>query len=122
MKKVIGVLLALSLCFAVGCGNNEEEVSSMASEPEVSSVESLPESSVPSEPPVETWVIVNVDPDSYVNVRSGPGLEEQIIGQALLGETYEISQEGSTEEWIQIDYKGAVGYVFHDYISAETAA
>ena len=48
-----------------------------------------------------------------VNVRSGPGTNNAIIGVAKQGERYEYGL--TTDGWVQIDFKGATGWVSTKY-------
>lgn len=48
-----------------------------------------------------------------VNVRSGPGKENSVIGVAKKGEKYEYGL--TTDGWVQIDFKGATGWVSTKY-------
>ena len=48
--------------------------------------------------------------NKWCNVRSGPGLEYTIIGQAIKNETYNMY--GVVEDWYRIDYHGSVGYIY----------
>lgn len=109
MKKIFCLLLAVCLLILPGCSKTPAE-SSSAPDP-VSSSEPAPSSA-----PVSTGEIINVEKNSYVNVRSAPGMESEVIGKALLGEKYTIDAEGSTGDWKKIDYKGKTGFVYKDYI------
>lgn len=48
-----------------------------------------------------------------VNVRSGPGTNNSVIGTARKGETFDFGLV--TDNWYQIDFKGAVGWVSAKY-------
>lgn len=48
-----------------------------------------------------------------VNVRSGPGTNNSIIGTAHKGDRYEYGL--TTDGWVQIDYNGAIGWVSGKY-------
>lgn len=48
-----------------------------------------------------------------VNVRSGPGTNNSIIGVAKKGERYEYGL--TTDGWVQIDFNGATGWVSTKY-------
>lgn len=48
-----------------------------------------------------------------VNVRSGPGKGNSVIGVAKKGEKYEYGL--TTDGWVQIDFKGATGWVSTKY-------
>lgn len=48
-----------------------------------------------------------------VNVRTGPGTNNNVIGVAKKGERYEYGL--TTDGWVQIDFKGATGWVSTKY-------
>lgn len=48
-----------------------------------------------------------------VNVRSGPGTNNAIIGVAKQGERYEYGL--TTDGWVQIDFNGTIGWVSTKY-------
>lgn len=114
MKKVVLFVLVLVLLFCSACGKKAPE----ESEPDPSSTvssETAPEPPAPA--PVEIFgKIINVEKNSYANVRSGPGTEKEVIGKAFPDESYKMDLDGSTEDWKKIDYNGRDGYVFKDYI------
>lgn len=49
-----------------------------------------------------------------VNVRSGPGTNNSVIGTARKGETFDFGLV--TDNWYQIDFKGAIGWVSAKYV------
>ena len=51
----------------------------------------------------------------WCNVRSGPGLECDIIGRAKKNDVYDAF--GVDEEWYRINYNGRIGYIFGDLVS-----
>ena len=57
--------------------------------------------------PVSTQLQVEGD---YVNVRSGPGMNNPVIGQAHQGDTLQAMAK-SSDDWYQIDYQGGTGWV-----------
>ena len=57
--------------------------------------------------PVTTQLQVAGD---YVNVRSGPGTNNRIIGQAHQGDILQAKAK-SSDDWYQIDYQGGTGWV-----------
>lgn len=56
-----------------------------------------------------------------LNVRSGPGLAYDRIGQAVQGERYEILASSGTG-WYLIDFGGREGWVSGDYVEVRGAA
>ena len=51
----------------------------------------------------------------WCNVRSGPGMEYTILGRAKKGDVFAVF--GVEEGWYQIDFNGAVGYLYGDLAS-----
>lgn len=51
---------------------------------------------------------------SYLNVRSGPGTSNSIVGKAYNGDEYEVM--GSYNGWAAINYNGAYGWLSLDYL------
>lgn len=78
---------------------------------------------IPTPPPTNTPVPVTVTPsvavDSTINVRSGPGTNYDIIGQANQGTRYTVTSRSSDGSWYQIDFNGIVGWVFSDLVTFE---
>lgn len=56
----------------------------------------------------------------YVNVRSGPGLDQEIVGQLNSGERAAVL--GSSGEWTKVNFKGFQAYVFTALTSGGGAA
>lgn len=57
---------------------------------------------------------------SYVNVRSGAGTGNSIVGNLSSGATVTIvgeEQDGSGSTWYKIEYDGGSGYMISDYIT-----
>lgn len=61
----------------------------------------------------ETYIYANVS--DYLNIRSGPGTEYDLAGQA--GPADSLLLLGSEGSWYLIYYWGVTGYVSGDYIS-----
>lgn len=123
MKRIFCLLLAVSFVLLTACfGKGEEEPSGESSAPSSSQPAEQESSAAPGVlPPLPVLyfpfgTIVNILDDSYANVRSEPNSDSKVIGRAYLGETYLVDQEGSSEEWVKITYKGQEGYIFQAYI------
>ncbi len=69
-----------------------------------------------TEPETETVTVgtVNVRSDTYLNLRSGSGLEHSVIGHLLRGTEVEVI--GESGDWYQVVVPEATGYVYKDYL------
>ena len=69
-----------------------------------------------AEPETETVTVgtVNVRSDTYLNLRSGSGLEHSVIGHLLRGTEVEVV--GEDGDWYQVVIPEATGYVYKDYL------
>ena len=57
---------------------------------------------------------VNVRSDTYLNLRSGSGLEHSVIGHLLRGTEVEVV--GEDGDWYEVVIPEATGYVYKDYL------
>ena len=57
---------------------------------------------------------VNVRSDTYLNLRSGSGLEHSVIGHLLRGTEVEVV--GESGDWYEVVVPEATGYVYKDYL------
>ena len=57
---------------------------------------------------------VNVRSDTYLNLRSGSGLEHSVIGHLLRGTEVEVV--GEDGDWYEVMIPEATGYVYKDYL------
>ena len=57
---------------------------------------------------------VNVRSDTYLNLRSGSGLEHSVIGHLLRGTEVEVV--GESGDWYEVVIPEATGYVYKDYL------
>lgn len=71
----------------------------------------------PEPEPVSTGT-VNVRSSSYLHLRTGPGMEHQIIGHLLRGTEVEVV--GEEGDWYQVVVPEASGYVYKDYLDVVT--
>lgn len=67
-----------------------------------------------TEPEAVTVGTVNVRSDTYLNLRSGSGLEHSVIGHLLRGTEVEVV--GESGDWYQVVIPEATGYVYKDYL------
>ncbi len=69
-----------------------------------------------AEPETETVTVgtVNVRSDTYLNLRSGSGLEHSVIGHLLRGTEVEVI--GEDGDWYEVMIPEATGYVYKDYL------
>ncbi|WP_368280674.1 CD1107 family mobile element protein [Enterocloster clostridioformis] len=69
-----------------------------------------------TEPETETVTVgtVNVRSDTYLNLRSGSGIEHSVIGHLLRGTEVEVI--GESGDWYQVVVPEATGYVYKDYL------
>lgn len=65
----------------------------------------------PTTPSAATTATVDVD---LLNLRSGPGTGNSILGQMLYGETVKIL--GSSGDWYRVSYFGTTGYAYGSYL------
>ena len=67
-----------------------------------------------AEPETVTIGTVNVRSDTYLNLRSGSGLEHSVIGHLLRGTEVEVI--GESGDWYEVVIPEATGYVYKDYL------
>ncbi len=60
---------------------------------------------------------VNVRSDTYLNLRSGSGMEHSVIGHLLRGTEVEVV--GESGDWYEVVIPEATGYVHKDYLDVE---
>lgn len=60
---------------------------------------------------------VNVRNDTYLNLRSGSGMEHSVIGHLLRGTEVEVV--GESGDWYEVVIPEATGYVYKDYLDVE---
>lgn len=68
-----------------------------------------------TEPETVSVGTVNVRSDTYLNLRTGPGMENQIIGHLLRGTELEVV--GEDGDWYQVVLPETAGYVHKDYLT-----
>ena len=88
-----------------------EETPVVQTEPTVADSEEEPEVTEP-EPQKDLLGRTNTD---GVNIRSGAGTDPDVLGMAALGDEYKVINSHANG-WIEIEYKGSVGYIFGEYL------
>ncbi len=70
-----------------------------------------------AEPETETVTVgtVNVGSNTYLNLRSGSGMEHSVIGHLLRGTEVEVI--GESGDWYEVVVPEATGYVYKDYLN-----
>lgn len=70
-----------------------------------------------AEPETETVTVgtVNVGSNTYLNLRSGSGMEYSVIGHLLRGTEVEVI--GESGNWYEVVVPEATGYVYKDYLN-----
>lgn len=56
-----------------------------------------------------------------MNVRAGPGTSFRIIGQANIGDKFDITGTNFSRDWWQIYYNGQTGWVYAGLVSTQDA-
>ena len=72
-----------------------------------------------------TGEIINVEPTSILNVRSGPGTSYDAIGTLKLGNKVTIVAKtrpaGETKDWYKISFNSGYGYVRSDFVKISSS-
>lgn len=76
--------------------------------------DTAPDTEPETEPETVTIGTVNVRSDTYLNLRSGSGLEHSVIGHLLRGTEVEVV--GEDGDWYEVVIPEATGYVYKDYL------
>ena len=76
--------------------------------------DTAPDTEPETEPEAVTVGTVNVRSDTYLNLRSGSGLEHSVIGHLLRGTEVEVV--GESGDWYEVVVPEATGYVYKDYL------
>lgn len=65
----------------------------------------------------QSGTYVRVDTDR-INIRTGPGIEYDVIGQAFFGNTFPVVERSFTGNWLHVDLgNGRTGWVFHALVT-----
>ncbi len=76
--------------------------------------DTAPDTEPETEPETVTVGTVNVRSDTYLNLRSGSGMEHSVIGHLLRGTEVEVI--GESGDWYEVVVPEATGYVYKDYL------
>lgn len=74
----------------------------------------ISESADTTESNTVTTGMVNVSGDSYLNLRSGSGMDYDVIGHLFAGDEVEIV--GEDGDWYEVVVSEHTGYVYKDYV------
>ncbi|MGI6040465.1 MAG: SH3 domain-containing protein [Clostridiales bacterium] len=113
MNKWISILLILCLSFSLfGCGKDEPEETSVSPSEEPQIIEE------PTPEPEPVYILIGTvyDVDTFLNIRSGPGTNYDVIGRAYANEKFTVITEYYTEDWHQVEYDGGIAYIHADYL------
>ncbi len=80
----------------------------------VAAIASAAETSAPTATPFPTATPTGyhlIIKSAYQNIRSGPGLEYEVIGQALRGSQFRVLGATADYSWLVIDYRGQWGWL-----------
>lgn len=83
--------------------------------PEVTATEEAPAAMEPPESDAKVTVL------GEMNIRSGPGTDYEVIGDAVAGEEFAITGKNSEGNWWQLDFRGESGWIFAPYVIAADA-
>lgn len=87
-------------------------------EPAADTAEDPAAEPAPAEPQ-QAEAVVSI---ALLNVRSGPGINYNILGGINQGERYAITGRNELGDWWQIDYNGQPGWVFGELVTVENAS
>ena len=76
--------------------------------------DTAPDTEPETEPEAVTVGTVNVRSDTYLNLRSGSGMEHSVIGHLLRGTEVEVV--GESGDWYEVVVPEVTGYVYKDYL------
>lgn len=118
MKKWRSIIIILLVCLTLsGCGKKDEKKpeATPSEEPIVNSEEPTPKETATPEP---VYVLIGTvhNVDTFLNIRSGPGTNYDVIGRAYANEKFTVITEYYTEEWHQVEYDGGIAYIHADYL------
>lgn len=122
MKKASRSILAILLAWVmiltlVSCGGKKDKESPSSSP----SPSEIPTTTPTPEPVyVDEYIGTVHDVSSYLRVRSGPGTEYEVLGEAHSGDKFtviETNVDGGA--WHKISYNGGEGFVHGDYLTID---
>ncbi len=68
-----------------------------------------------SQPPPSSSVTAQVTNASYLNVRSGPGVNFEILTVAKRGDSFPVAARNADNSWVRVNVGGGVGWVSSYY-------
>lgn len=119
LLRILAMLLAVMLIFPLAaCGGDDDVSPSPSASTEPSTV---PTPTPTPEPVYVTEYIGTVfDVSSFLRVRSGPGTDYDVIGEALSGDKFTVLEQNvDGGVWHKISFGGVDGYVHGDYLTID---
>lgn len=118
MKKLIVVIAVICLLLS-GCGTNEDTDNKTADPADTSAAPSTSAEVSPQPTPEPVYINIGTvhDVSNYLNIRSGPGTEFDILGTAKQGDRFTVLVEFYSANWHQVEYEGGIAYIHADYLS-----
>jgi hypothetical protein len=94
----------------------ETEITDIAVVSDISEILNTDVTEAPAETSVETTTLTGTVhvPEEYLNVRSQPTTQSELIGQIKNNDTVVILEQ--CDKWYKIEYNGSEAYVFGEYI------
>lgn len=116
-RRIFAILLAVIMMLALAsCGGKDKESPS----PSPSPSETPTATPTPEPVYVDEYIGTVHDVSSYLRVRSGPGTEYEVLGEAHSGDKFtvlETNVDGGA--WHKISYNGGEGFVHGDYLTID---
>lgn len=117
-RRILAILLALVMMLALAsCGGKKDKESPS---PSPSPSETPTATPTPEPVYVDEYIGTVHDVSSYLRVRSGPGTEYEVLGEAHAGDKFtvlETNVDGGA--WHKISYSGGEGFVHGDYLTID---
>lgn len=117
-RRIFAILLAVIMMLALAsCGGKKDKESPS---PSLSPSETPTTTPTPEPVYVDEYIGTVHDVSSYLRVRSGPGTEYEVLGEAHSGDKFtvlETNVDGGA--WHKISYSGGEGFVHGDYLTID---
>lgn len=117
-RSILAILLALVMMLALAsCGGKKDKESPS---PSPSPSETPTTTPTPEPVYVDEYIGTVHDVSSFLRVRSGPGTEYEVLGEAHSGDKFtviETNVDGGA--WHKISYSGGEGFVHGDYLTID---
>lgn len=91
------------------------ETSPATPTPEVTATDEAPAAIAPPASDAKVTVL------GEMNIRSGPGTDYDVIGDAVAGEEFTITGKNSEGNWWQLDFRGESGWIYAPFVIAADA-